>query len=45
MNGQMPAALRFTLVLVLIALMSAILAVRERPAHAGSPGPLPTALR
>src|SRR5947209_2437206 len=38
-NGQMPAALRFVLLLVLIALMSAALAVRERPAHASAPPP------
>jgi hypothetical protein len=31
-----PAALRFTLVLVLIALLSAVLAVRERPPERGS---------
>jgi hypothetical protein len=41
----MPAALRFVLLLVLIAVMSAALAVRERPAHAGSPPPAAAALR
>jgi len=41
----MPAALRFTLLLVLIALLSAALAVRERPAHAGSHNVANTALR
>jgi hypothetical protein len=41
----MPAALRFALVLLLIALMSAVLAVRERPAHAASHGAAQTALR
>jgi hypothetical protein len=36
-----PAALRFSLVLVLIALVAALIAVRERPSplHAGSPVP------
>jgi len=35
----MPAALRFVLLLVLIAAVSALIAVRERPQqhHAGSP--------
>jgi hypothetical protein len=41
----MPAVLRFTLVLVLIAVMSAILAVRERPAHGATPPPAAAALR
>src|SRR3954447_8762007 len=43
-NGQMPAALRFALLLVLIAVMAAALAVRERPAHASTP-PHAAALR
>jgi hypothetical protein len=41
----MPAALRFTLLLVMIALMAAALAVRERPADAGGPAPVHSALR
>ena len=41
----MAPALRFTLLIVLIAAMAALLAVRERPhpGHAGSP--VPAALR
>jgi hypothetical protein len=39
-----PAALRFVLLLMLIALMAAGLAVRERPAHA-HPAPPAAALR
>jgi hypothetical protein len=37
-----PAALRFSLVLVLIALVSALIAVRERPSalHSGSAVPI-----
>ena len=36
-----PSALRFSLVLVLIALVAALIAMRERPSplHAGSPVP------
>jgi hypothetical protein len=41
----MPAALRFTLVLVLIALVSAVLAVRERPVGHGMGHVAPAALR
>ncbi|HVA31391.1 MAG TPA: hypothetical protein VMU58_08975 [Gaiellaceae bacterium] len=41
----MSAALRFALLLALIALASAALAVRERPAHAGLRGVAPSALR
>jgi hypothetical protein len=41
----MPAALRFVLTLVLIALMAAGLAVRERPAHADAPPPASAAIR
>jgi len=41
----MPAALRFALLLFMIALMAAALAVRERPANAGHPAPAHTALR
>jgi hypothetical protein len=41
----MPAALRFTLVLVAIALVSAVLAVRERPAQGGAHRAPPSALR
>jgi hypothetical protein len=37
--------MRFTLLLALIALMSAALAVRERPAHAGSHSTAHSALR
>ena len=43
-NEQMPAA-RFVLLLVMIAVLSAALAVRERPANAGPPPPAPAALR
>jgi hypothetical protein len=41
----MPAALRFMLVLVLIALVSAVLAVRERTAGPGVHQMPPSALR
>jgi hypothetical protein len=41
----MSAVLRFTLLLMLIALMSAVLAVRERPAHAAAHSTAQSALR
>jgi hypothetical protein len=40
-----PATLRFTLVLVLIALVAALIAVRERPTAHGTGGPVPAAVR
>ena len=39
-----PAALRFVLLLVLIAFVAAVLAVRERPAHAVPAPPAAAAL-
>jgi hypothetical protein len=41
----MPATLRFTLLLVLIALVAALIAVRERPAAHGLGGTVPAAVR
>ena len=41
----MPAALRFTLLLALIALAAALLAVRERPPVHRSGNPAPAVLR
>jgi len=40
-----PAALRFSLVLVLIALVAALIAVRERPSTLHSGSPVPAAVR
>jgi hypothetical protein len=42
--SEMPAALRFVLLLVAIALVSAVVAVHERP-HATPPPPAAAALR
>ena len=44
-RGTVPAAMRFVLVLVFIAVMSAVIAVRERPAQAGPPPPAAAPLR
>jgi len=41
----MAAALRFSLVLLLIALVSALIAVRERPSGLHSGSPVPVAVR
>ena len=43
--STVPAALRFSLVLVLIALVSALIAVRERPSALHSGSPVPAAVR
>jgi len=40
-----PATLRFTLVLVLIAVVAALIAVRERPMSHGTGNPVPAAVR
>jgi hypothetical protein len=40
-----PATLRFSLVLVLIALAAALIAVRERPSTLHSGSPVPVAVR
>ena len=40
-----PATLRFTLLLVMIAVVAALIAVRERPLAHGTGNPVPAAVR